>query len=404
MNTNNYNNDETIFDNQNLQDEYELDNAQPNAPDKKDARVAGAVGAAAGIAAGAGGAYAAGVLTGNNAQPTDETKDEEGYNEACETDGCIVLPLDTFSVPLSGGAFDHLSFGEAFAAARAELGAGGVFAWRGNYFNTYLREEWQGMSPAERSEFVAQTPTSSTETEPIVAQTEPLTPTEPEVSIAELLNEKLETINDIGGSYVQMTIDGQDALIIDVSGNGSADLIVKAIGNGIITENLTNAKLIDLTGNGTADIIARDVSWTGIQMGDADALENMMIQAFVRDVFSCWDNDVAALTNQTANWIDCIDNGNLWCMPMPAVQLANGTTCPEWLCVGDDCFIDINSNDFFAELCHFVAFDPHHDAFLTTDTFDDVMPLPVVDSVDLVVDNSPMPDFVNDADVSEFTA
>lgn len=49
----------------------------------------------------------------------------------------------------------NLSFGEAFAAARAEVGARGVFIWHGQLYNTYTAEEWQGMSDAEKDEFAA---------------------------------------------------------------------------------------------------------------------------------------------------------------------------------------------------------------------------------------------------------
>ena len=47
----------------------------------------------------------------------------------------------------------NLSFGDAFAAARAEVGAGGVFLWHGQLYNTFTAEEWQSMSDAQRDEF-----------------------------------------------------------------------------------------------------------------------------------------------------------------------------------------------------------------------------------------------------------
>lgn len=47
----------------------------------------------------------------------------------------------------------NLSFGDAFAAARAEVGAGGVFLWHGQLYNTYTAEEWQSMSDAQRDAF-----------------------------------------------------------------------------------------------------------------------------------------------------------------------------------------------------------------------------------------------------------
>lgn len=40
-----------------------------------------------------------------------------------------------------GTVQDDMSFTEAFSSAREELGAGGVFAWQGNYYNTFYSEE-----------------------------------------------------------------------------------------------------------------------------------------------------------------------------------------------------------------------------------------------------------------------
>lgn len=48
---------------------------------------------------------------------------------------------------------DGLSFSEAFAQARAEVGPGGVFEWHGRLYNTYYANEWNSMSPAQRGGF-----------------------------------------------------------------------------------------------------------------------------------------------------------------------------------------------------------------------------------------------------------
>lgn len=45
------------------------------------------------------------------------------------------------------------SFREAFQTARAELGAGGVFRWHGNIYNTYTADEWNAMSTEEKNLF-----------------------------------------------------------------------------------------------------------------------------------------------------------------------------------------------------------------------------------------------------------
>lgn len=52
--------------------------------------------------------------------------------------------------------YDNMSFREAFDAARAELGAGGVFRWHGNIYNTYTAEEWNAMNAEEQDEFADQ--------------------------------------------------------------------------------------------------------------------------------------------------------------------------------------------------------------------------------------------------------
>ena len=46
-----------------------------------------------------------------------------------------------------------MSFGDAFAAARAELGPGGMFTWHGNSYSTYTADEWDNMSAGERADY-----------------------------------------------------------------------------------------------------------------------------------------------------------------------------------------------------------------------------------------------------------
>lgn len=51
---------------------------------------------------------------------------------------------------------DGMSFADAFAAARAQVGAGGVFEWHGGVFSTYYENEWDGMTPQQQHYFTAQ--------------------------------------------------------------------------------------------------------------------------------------------------------------------------------------------------------------------------------------------------------
>lgn len=56
-------------------------------------------------------------------------------------------------VPVATTVSSDMSFGQAFAAARAEVGPGGVFEWHGNLYGTYTAEEWNRMSAAEKADY-----------------------------------------------------------------------------------------------------------------------------------------------------------------------------------------------------------------------------------------------------------
>ena len=62
-------------------------------------------------------------------------------------------PVDDNQIDVASHVNDNMSFGDAFAAARAEVGPGGVFHWRGNVYSTYIEKEWNEMSSADRAAF-----------------------------------------------------------------------------------------------------------------------------------------------------------------------------------------------------------------------------------------------------------
>ena len=61
-----------------------------------------------------------------------------------------VLPKD---IDVAGKVTDNMSFKEAFAAARKEVGVGGVFGWHGHWYNTFEKDEWAGLSLEQRQEY-----------------------------------------------------------------------------------------------------------------------------------------------------------------------------------------------------------------------------------------------------------
>ena len=57
------------------------------------------------------------------------------------------------TAPISTLAGDDMSFHDAFAIARAEVGMGGIFHYEGKTYNTYLQEEFTSMTDAQKQEF-----------------------------------------------------------------------------------------------------------------------------------------------------------------------------------------------------------------------------------------------------------
>lgn len=81
---------------------------------------------------------------------TEEKPDEVAIPEQGETSHTLENGLKVAAVN------DDLSFGEAFAQARAEVGPGGVFHWHGGIYNTYTAAEWNAMSVGEKHDFAQQ--------------------------------------------------------------------------------------------------------------------------------------------------------------------------------------------------------------------------------------------------------
>lgn len=64
-------------------------------------------------------------------------------------------PTDSFALQSSAVVSDDMTFSQAFAAARAELGPGAAFTWHGQVYGTYYQDEWNAMTPAEQHAFTA---------------------------------------------------------------------------------------------------------------------------------------------------------------------------------------------------------------------------------------------------------
>ena len=108
------------------------------------------LGGVSGILMGAGMLYAGQTYAANKEDAPEEKPEDVAAPEPGETSHTLENGLQVAAVN------DDMSFGEAFAAARAEVGPGGVFHWHGGIYNTYSADEWNNMSVEQKHDFAQQ--------------------------------------------------------------------------------------------------------------------------------------------------------------------------------------------------------------------------------------------------------
>lgn len=205
-----------------------------------------------GILMGAGAMYAAQVLTADDAMADAESGDK----------------LKEFV------ADDSLSFKAAFDAARAELGAGGVFSWHGKLFNTYTADEWNGMSPKDKELFAQQVkPEVSAEdvnTHDLVIDNDNSDKVvEASADFAQNTDEEVRIVKDEDLTAASVEVDEKQnveasssaADDVRVIGYGDIDL---ANGNSVTVEELEvngqRVAVIDVDKDGVGDIAMSDLN------------------------------------------------------------------------------------------------------------------------------------------------
>lgn len=110
----------------------------------KEVAISGASGAVMGSAAI--------LLTGFTLPPDIINTDNHGSADNNEHEGHDIVSGDA-QIDVATCVNDDMSFGEAFAAARHEVGANGAFVWHGQVYTTCYAEEWNALSEEEQSQF-----------------------------------------------------------------------------------------------------------------------------------------------------------------------------------------------------------------------------------------------------------
>ena len=206
-------------------------------------------------------------IIGKVKESVGELKTVEANSE--ELQSSVEWADDNMSVASSVN--DEMSFSEAFAAARSEVGAGGAFEWRGNVYGTYYAEEWNNMTAAEKAEFnnhfawnnldtsdnvsSHSTVDSTSEIEVVSvadshssAQSNSVT-NEVDVMAVEPEIEVLGVVHDMstGANLGGMTVDGQDVFLIDVDGDMEFDFMASDLNNNNVVDD---GEVADIHGQG----------------------------------------------------------------------------------------------------------------------------------------------------------
>lgn len=154
----------------------------------------------------------------------------------------VIIGLEDGDVDMATTVNDDMSFSEAFAAARAEVGGGGAFVWNGNVYSTYTAEEWEAMTDEQRDEYYENlnwTKQDTAHTEEVASVEEEIEVVEagpentaPEVEVVAVADEPeveiLGVAHDVetGANIGVMTVDDQEIVFVDVNDDGTFDYAV----------------------------------------------------------------------------------------------------------------------------------------------------------------------------------
>ncbi len=242
------------------------------------------VGGVAAVAMGFGASVAYASINDDNFG--DIPEGENSSNEESNNEN-VVIPDN---VPIAESVNDDMSFSEAFAAAREEVGAGGVFEWNGNMYNTYTAEEWEDMTPEERSEFsdnFVDAMRENQSTEPSNGSTEPANATdEPTNASTETANISAEPTNISETPEENLNMGDTEIEVLSV--NYGVDLGDGVYADAIATVDVDGETvyMIDVDGDGEFDAAANDFGQTDLPDTDMtvdEMQEDIMINELLAE-------------------------------------------------------------------------------------------------------------------------
>lgn len=180
--------------------------------------------------------------------------------------------------------YDNLSFREAFDAARAEMGAGGVFRWHGNIYNTYTADEWNAMNAEEQDEFAeqvgAEVSAEDVDTSDLAeaeTEVEEVTETDPDIAIASGDTDDVNVVvdNDSNAEPTEVNDQTTESEDDDVRVLGFGDVTLNN-GQTVTVEELDingqRVAVIDVDRDGEADYALSDLNHNQ-QMDEGEVID-----------------------------------------------------------------------------------------------------------------------------------
>lgn len=255
--TNNQNqSEETVMINKNINDKIENTVMEKNEQTSKKSSVKNekAAYAAGGFAAGLASGVAGSSFAANTAQDDEEEVIASAENTENITTETVVAEEQNYIAPEPEDVLlatdegvriaqvdDKATFAEAFADARAQVGPGGAFEWRGHVYNTYYAEEWNNMSAEERAEYQSKIDyaTIAGDTSQVVEEN-PYVEQNPMASNTEMVDNDsdvdggvkvlgVEAVEDEYGNQMTVAVveaEGEQALLVDVDNDGTMDALM----------------------------------------------------------------------------------------------------------------------------------------------------------------------------------
>lgn len=214
-------------------------------------------------------------------------------------------PLVDDSISMAACVDDDMSFSQAFAAARAEVGPGGAFEWHGQIYGTYTADEWDNMSAAEKDEYndhFAWSSSSSSSTPPHHASSSATHDDDVQADAHETSQEGPATLTDVQANPSGGVASNDDVVVVSHTEPTESEVQVLGVVHddetgmnigGVMVDN-QEVILIDVDDDLTFDVMASDLN------SDGQLQENEMADISGQGLTV---NDLGGYTDPSANMV-----------------------------------------------------------------------------------------------------